>query len=167
MQEWENRSEEISSLLNPAFLFYLIYHSVDAYTDEAKCGAPYLLPFITLPLVLHRQTRDNIPFRKTYSFYEWITDDSKCPEASLGFSDRASELVPYVKEALIFGMQYRYIEIREDGLLYTYTNQRLDIPASEASQNLNKYRDRIRVCGRWLAEPQALLFAMKFLQVQP
>jgi len=61
MKEWANRPPEIAALLNPAFCGFLMSTGLDAYTQNVNEGAPYAFPFVMLPLVLHKPTRQAFP----------------------------------------------------------------------------------------------------------
>lgn len=74
MKDWANRPPEIAALLNPAFCGFLISTGLDAYTKNVNEGAPYAFPFVMLPLILHKPTRQIFPRSYRTAFSTWITN---------------------------------------------------------------------------------------------
>ena len=118
MKEWANRPPEIAALLNPAFCGFLMSTGLDAYTQNVNEGAPYAFPFVMLPLVLHKPTRQAFPRSSRTAFSTWITN-ADTAIAKVGFAERAKNMAPYVKEALAFAMQHNSIYVTESGRLKT------------------------------------------------
>ena len=138
MKEWANRPPEIAALLNPAFCGLLISTALDTYTQNTIEGAPYAFPFVILPLILHKPTRQAFPRSSRTAFSTWITNADTAAIAKVGFAKRAKNMAPYVKEALTFAMQHNSIYVTESGLL----------------ENSGRFRARYRCLRRILCQAQ-------------
>ena len=164
MKEWVNRPPEIAVLLNPAFCGFLLSTGVDEYTKKIDEGAPYAFPFVMLPLVLHKPTRQRFPRSSRTVFSAWITN-ADTAVAKIGFSERAKNMAPYVKEALAFAIQNNSIHVTESGLLKT-TNP---VPKSfpNATQEVNECVRASVMCGKWFSMVGDFKTAMALLGVKP
>jgi hypothetical protein len=58
MTAWAVRSREEAYLLNPSFCALIAWSSALGYRGVGNDGMPYVLPFVTVPLTLHRSTRE-------------------------------------------------------------------------------------------------------------
>lgn len=112
MLSWEKRPAEIANLLNPAFCSVLLRSSIDGFQKEKEYGISYPLLFLVLPLVLHAPTRQTLPKTTQTKLHVWLQN---FPEVRVRFVNRTRELVPYTKEALIFGLQTEIIAICNNG----------------------------------------------------
>lgn len=164
MKEWTQRPTEIAALLNPAFCGFLIMTSLDAYTRIADKGAPYAFPFIMLPLILHKPTRQAFPRKSSTTFSAWITKADSAI-AKVGFVERARNMTPYVKEALTFAMQHNSIYITEPGLLKTLPPVRKTFPS--ATEEINECVRAAVMCGKWFSKAGDFKTVMALLGVKP
>lgn len=164
MKEWTQRPTEIAALLNPAFCGFLIMISLDAYTKIVDKGAPYIFPFIMLPLVLHQPTRLAFPKTTRTAFSTWITKADSA-FAKVGFAERARNMTPYVKEALTFAMQHNSICLTESGLLKTLPPVRKSLP--NATEEVKECIRAATMCGNWFSKVGDFKTAMALLGVKP
>lgn len=95
MVQWDKRSPEIASLLNPAFCAVVLYSAVAEYQKKAKMGTPFPLLYLLLPIILHQRTRNRVNSR--VNMVVWL---QRNPDALVGFSERARSLVPFTNEAI-------------------------------------------------------------------
>lgn len=169
MRNWGNRSIEIANLLNPAFLSAIIYQSIKGYAIESrKRKCPYVLPFLITSLVLHKSTRDSLPIRVTSTFSTWLTQ-IQGSHAKLNYSERTKELVPFVKEAIMFGLTNQLLIL--DGTGSLNINQKISLPTHSNNNNIteevvNCYK-RAYFCGRWIARAGKIETVMALLGVKP
>ncbi len=168
MRSWENRSIEIANLLNPAFLSAIIYQSIKGYTVETKkTTCPYVLPFIVTSIVLHKKTRDSLPRQVTSTFSTWLTQISGS-HAKVNYSVRTKELVPFVKEAIMFGLTNQLLVL--DGTGSLNINQMISLPTHSnnkiTEEVVNCYK-RAYFCGRWIARAGKIETVMALLGVKP
>lgn len=151
MQSWEQRPFEYANLLNPAFCSILLRNAIKGYESQKKQGMPYSLLFLVLPIVLHGSTRNTLPETTRTKLHIWL---QRQPEARVGFGDRTSNLVPYTKEALIFGMQTGIVNISDDGK-FTCVKRKLK-PISAVSWSSDTEPaiccKKAEFIGRWLAQ---------------
>lgn len=114
MVAWEERPLEIANLLNPAFCALLLRDAAAGYGQQAASGLPYPVTFLVLPIVLHRATREALPGSTNAILHTWIQEHSS---RQVEIADRVRALVPYTREAIIFGIQHHALAIAENGAL--------------------------------------------------
>jgi hypothetical protein len=111
---WEARPLEERVSLNPAFLALLIRESARGFHAEGGQAMPVPLTFITLPLVLHRLSREALPRQVRTSLPIWIQEH---PFLRQGFPSRARAVAPAGREALVFALRSSVVHIADAGLL--------------------------------------------------
>lgn len=148
MRPWSTRSKEIANLLNPAFCCTVLSAVVSNYSSQSILGMPYPLAFVVIPVILHKKTRNNLPFNTRTSLAAWLEEK---PMARVQFYERAISLKPFVREAILFGVNHNWLVI-ESGLLKS------KLPDSKFRSFLQKLdgeaRDcvlRARLVGKWFA----------------
>lgn len=109
---WAQRPPEVRTLLNPAFCSLVLRSTAQSYSTKAQTSLPAALGFLVLPIVLHKPTRDNLPATARSKIHVWIREN---PIVRIGFSRRAIELVPYTREALLFGLSHGSLRVNSDG----------------------------------------------------
>ena len=97
MIAWDERIPEIANLLNPPFCSLIIYTAILEYQVKAKCGMPFPLIYLILPIILHKNTRDKIGSETNMII--WLQNN---PELLVGFADRSRNLVCFTNEAIEF-----------------------------------------------------------------
>ena len=168
MRSWETRSDEEANLLNPAFLSIIAYQSVRGYQEEVGFHAPYVLPFLITPFILHKKTRQQLPSRINTTFSSWIAQ----PEGTLakaGYVQRASSIVPYVKESLLFSYSHGLLNPTDDHYSLSY-NPKIAIPLTSKdkfSQEVMECFKKSLFCGRWFARGGKIETIMALLGVKP
>lgn len=148
MLTWERRPVEVANLLNPAFCSLLLRGAIDTFQAENDEGMAYPLSFVLLPLVLHKPTRQTLPRTTRTRLHVWLQEK---PEVRIGFIDRIRQLVPYTREALIFGMQSQFITIDENGNLIPVRKRVKNLPWPNDSESSICYK-QAQFVGRWLAQ---------------
>ena len=168
MIAWQKRSLEVANLLNPAFLSIVIQQCIKAYNVESKGNAPYVLPFLVSPIVLHKRTRDALPGQISTPFTTWITQ-LEGSHTKIGYSKRASSVVPYVKEALAFAFANNIIITTEDdGSLRV--NKQIRVPTHSndtVTEEVVMCYKKAYFSGRWLARAGKIETVMALLGVKP
>ncbi|BAZ13391.1 hypothetical protein NIES4071_52300 [Calothrix sp. NIES-4071] len=151
MRYWHERPVEYANLFNPAFCSILLQNAIKGYEKEKKQGMPYPLIFLVLPLVLHSSTREVLPRTTRTKLHIWL---QKQPEVRVRFAERASNLVPYTKEALAFGMQNGIINFCEDGKFTWVKGTLKAISAVSWSSDTEPAIccKKAEFVGRWLAQ---------------
>ena len=88
---------------------------MDGYFEEARVGLPFALAFVVLPIVLHKASRDALPRQIRTRMHAWLQSHE---ELRITFADRARDLVPITRQALLFGAQHGLLSItREEGVM--------------------------------------------------
>ena len=108
----ETYSSETFNLLNPAFCGLILMSTAQAYYRASGLGMPLSLSYLALPLVLHEESRRLIG--KQRYFAVWVATNQ---ELLVGFSERASALVPFVSSALDFLLREKNIRITKGRLV--------------------------------------------------
>lgn len=72
IQKWENRTPIVANLLNPAFCGEILRRFIKSYNSKSEHNTPFLLCFIVLPILLHKETRDNLPRSTVTHVLTWI-----------------------------------------------------------------------------------------------
>jgi hypothetical protein len=146
---YDQRPRELAHLLNPAFLSVLIARASSGYKEEADAAFPFSLAFLTLPLILHRTTRERLPHTTRTRMTAWLQDS---PDVRVGFAERTRALVPYAREAIIFALYNGALRLTESGDIET-TSPRLisrELRGSDMDE-ANECLRRASFVGRWLA----------------
>ena len=111
---WSRRPAEVRSLLNPAFCSLLLRRAAQGYSSKGNGGLPIALAFLILPVVLHKRTREAMPGTARSRMHVWMREN---PSIRLGFADRATALVPFAREALLFGLTHSSLRLASGGAL--------------------------------------------------
>ncbi|MDO8871786.1 MAG: DUF6521 family protein [Methanoregula sp.] len=168
MRSWDRRSIEEANLLNPAFLSVITHQCVRGYVDGTGSNAPYVLPFLVAPLILHKNTRDNLPSTIATKFPTWISQLTGT-QAKAGYAQRASSIVPFMKEAMIISISNKIIIPTENNYFLTY-NPKINIPSIVKDPFTHEVIDcfkKSHFCGRWFARAGSIETIMALLGVKP
>lgn len=112
---WSQRAPEVARLLNPAFLALVLHRAVDAFGKRADAGMPLGLAYLVPPLALHAPTRRMLPTTARTRLHTWLAEKGT---VRIGFAGRASALVPYTREALLFGTIHNALIVTPTGALH-------------------------------------------------
>lgn len=146
MRNWNERSDEIKTLLNPAFCGRVLYMAVDAYQKKTNQDFPFPLIYLILPLVLPGHIRAEISSRT--QLLNWVHNH---PELIYDFGARANDLIEITNESIEFMMQCGYIKLTDKG--------ELSKEVTKAALSKTKYTDaeaseclmKAEHVGRWFA----------------
>lgn len=148
---WERRAPEESRLFNPAFLGSLAYEFVKAYGSKQSGSAPITLVAVALAISLHGGSRRRLPYSIVSSLYEWLQGNE---DLLVGFPDRLTGLMPYFREATMFGMAHEVMQIA-DGHHLCLGPKKAHFPKSFIDDTTAETRDiidRTKFIGRWFAK---------------
>lgn len=145
---WSRRPFEVAYLLNPAFCALVIREGAFGYQQDTQEGLPYSLSFLLLPITLHEATRNKLPYRITTKLHSWLGENQ---EVKIGFPERTRNLVPYVKEAMIFGMRSNAVELANNGHIIPMPGVRQPKAWNNISE-ITDYLKAARFIGRWFAQ---------------
>jgi ABC-three component (ABC-3C) system Middle Component 3 len=148
---WQTRPIEIANLLNPAFYSLILRESSEGFIKRDEAGIPYSLIFLIPSFVLHEKTRNLLPSRRsTTPFGQWLMRNEA---VKIGFADRTKQLIPYTKEALLFGIQHGVLVIDNRSGNLLPTGKQIEQPSSWSSDSIPKESlNKARLVGQWFAE---------------
>lgn len=158
MLPWEKRPEEVASLLNPAFCSILLMDAMAGFQVEKNDGLPYPISFLVLPLVLHKQTREAFPTKRSTKMHVWV---QKNPEFRIGFAGRVRQLVPFTKEAIAFGINAGTFSLTDQAALKVLKSDTAKTIWPDEEEP-TVCRVKARFLGRWLSKAgnMTTVFAM-------
>jgi hypothetical protein len=165
MTFWGQRSREERDLLNPAFCANLLWHAAGGYSGLYGESISFEESFLVLPFVLHRETREELPRSTRTSLAVWLDEH---PLARGRVTSRARLLVPFTKEAMIFGGVHGFIRL-DGGMLHADMDWKRSVVRA-----LKESSDEVRVCakrasfiGKWFAESGSPATVLSLVGVCP
>ena len=163
MMHWEERPIEIANLLNPAFCGEILRRCIKSYQKTNSQNFPFPLIFLVLPIVLHRETRERILPRQRQSLHAWLQGHQ---DLKIGFAERASELVPVTREAIIFLLQSNTIKLDETAGLVNLPSKKVSIKGQEQGEIADCY-NKADLVGRWFARAGTITTIYAMWGVKP
>ena len=169
MTDWQDRTVEQRNLLNPAFCAVVIWHVAKGYATEALVLAaepalPLELAFVGASLALRGQTRSQLPSSVRSSLATWVQDH---PLERSAVAKGVAVLRPYVREALIFGVQHgaltttgKHVACNEDAA------KSMKKYIKETSADARDCVNQSQFIGRWLHKGGTPSTVMALLGVQ-
>lgn len=159
----EMRSSDERALFNPAFLSSLLHATVSEHENASGRGMPVHLPFLIIPLSLHRPTRSDLPTKAAAQMQKWIREN---PRHIAGLDKRVVSLRPFVGSGIRLAALHGVIRVHGAVLGAGSLRRR---PAGYTSQETDDVRDCHKAAlflGRWFARQpdSATLLAMWGLQ---
>ena len=146
MENWEDRSQIVANLLNPAFCGEIIRRTIAAYNNnEEEIRFPFSLLHLVLPIILHKKTRENMPQRSSTYFHSWVDENEYL---FIDFACRVKELMPYTNESLKFLLLHNVANIDDHGKIeivqYTRRN-----PTGDHSDEVKMIYKKAELLGKW------------------
>ena len=164
LREWSVRPTDVANLFNPAFVSMILRRAVDGYNKECGEGMPFEMAFVVVPLVLHENTRESLPTIAT-TMQTWIQMNR---EVAIGFPGRASELVPFAREAIMYGVQRDILKIEVHGRLSAGSKKLAGVTSyQQLSEEIKKIYAKSEFLGRWLTEQSNSTTVFAMLGIKP
>jgi hypothetical protein len=110
--DWESLPPDVASMFNPAFIGEIIRRTGQAYEEEAAKPMPFILAFLAVPLLIFSDTRNTLEARRHRQLHSWI---QMHPEVRVQLALKARELAPYVRQAMAFAINYKSLQLTEQG----------------------------------------------------
>lgn len=165
MTPWTSRAPEERALLNPSFCSCLLWHAAVGYESVDGEALPFELAFVVLPVVLHRQTRECLPRAARSSLAVWINEH---PLARSHIAHRARLLMPFTKEALIFGGMHALVDLAGVKVRANKDwKKRIGADLKTATDEVRECAKRAEFVGKWLAGSGSSSTVMAILGVRP
>lgn len=165
MSTWRERVPEERALLVPSFSALLLWQAAVGYEAEANIGLPFDAAFLVLPIVLHRDTRESLPKTVATSLAVWL---DQYPLIRARTADRARVIVPFAKEAIMFGGIHGLLSVTADAVTANSDWKR------KVSSGLKETSDEVRACakraefvGKWFAKAGGGRTVMVLMGVRP
>jgi hypothetical protein len=162
---WDKRSIISANLLNPAFCGEVIRRSILGYnSNNENEKIPFLLIYLVLPIVLHKETREKMPLRSNTYFHSWVDSQEYL---FIDFAERVRQITPYTKESLMFLLNNKAIEIDQNGTLSIIEPYRKRNPKGELTEEVLQIYKKAELLGKWFkltGNPQTIYM---FLKIKP
>ena len=165
MTYWVERSPEERALLNPAYCSVLLWKAATGYASVGQGALSYDEAFLVLPLVLPRDTRENLPRSRRTSLAVWLDVN---PLTRGTITRRARFLVPFTREALIFGGVYGFLRLDLGKVLVqSNSNRVVKTTLTALSGEVQDCANRAAFVGKWFAETGGPATVLALLGVRP
>jgi hypothetical protein len=166
MKHWRLRAQEEQRLLNPSFCSILLWNAASAYRSQADgdLAMPFVLLFLLLLTVLHAETRNSLPHTTATSFAAWLSEHSV---GRATIADRARTLVPFTKEAILFGSVHGLFSVNRNGLIANSEWKRHVKTVERASKEVRSCIKRAAFVGKWFAKAGDAETVMALVGVRP
>jgi hypothetical protein len=139
-------------------------HQREPYRKLKGQPFAFALTFVVLPIVLHKPTRDQLPGKASTAFAGWAAEHGPFLAE---FPDRVLRLVPVSREALLFLIQHRIMEVEKGGLAPGTKPISLSGKSVQATADVSEARSAAALLGRWFANQSGPSSIMQSLGVSP
>ena len=158
------RSCEERALLNPVFCAQLLWYAARSCARDGD-GLSFEEGFLILPIVLHRTTRKALPRGTRTSLAVWLDAN---PLGRGRIATRAHLLVPFTKEAMMFGGMHGLLQL-EGGRLDAVDAWRIRVNRAIriSSDEVKECAKRAEFIGKWFAATGSASTVMALLGVRP
>lgn len=161
---WSDRPIEQARLLNPAFLAALIWSCAEGYYSINQQGIPYPLSFVAMPIVLHKPTRAILPRAIRTSLAAWLGENT---HVHVHFIERATSLVPIVKEGVLFGVNGQLLSLTSSQIMAAPRPRSMARFLRESSDEVRDCMEKAKFVGRWFASSGNYTTVMALWGVMP
>jgi hypothetical protein len=166
MIPWSQRTLEERRLLNPAFCAQLVWRAARGHINAGNTPLSLEEVFLVPPMVLHGEIRKSLPRDTRTSLAVWLETE---PLARRWITAGARRLVPFTKEALLFGGVHGFIEfagsqVRAVESQWAKAEARLTNAASDEVRDCAK---RAEFVGKWFAQTGSAPTVLALLGVRP
>lgn len=118
-----------------------------------------------LPFVLHRATRETLPRTSRTSLAVWLEEN---PLARGRVASRAALLVPFTKEALMFGAIHGLIRLDKGSVRPVATwKHAVNRSLAESSEEVKNCAKRATFIGKWFAHAGSVATVLALIGVRP
>lgn len=159
----KNRSTETKNLLNPAFCALVYASIVEGYNSKSSTTIPFYLPYILMPIVLHKESRLQIPATSATKFHAWI---QKSEQIKIGLPERARSLKSFVSDATMFLHGQGYIESDEKMGIRINNSGKIKKIINK-SESIAEYTRKARTLGAMCGKNNSDISILAILGVQP
>ena len=158
-----DRSIETRNLLNPAFCGLIYASIVTGYNLKSRSSIPYYLPYILMPIILHKESRLKIPDTSATKFHSWLQNSE---EIKIGLAERAVNLKPFVSEAVMFLHGQGHIKSDSEFGISVVKQSSINTMLKN-SPMISDYIKKAKTIGAMCGKNNSALTIMALLGVQP
>lgn len=156
MKRWLDRPLEERHLLNPAFCSSILWYAAKGASDRStlpRKSLSFAEAFLVIPLVLHKKSRESLPSRINTSLPVWIEAE---PLLIANFPARASALLHYTKQAIIFGGSLELFSLDGDEIKANISfDRKLNNTYRDSSDEVRECLKKASFLGKWFAHTGA------------
>lgn len=157
-------SVEETALFNPAFLARLLHGTAHEHEGASGRGLAVPLSFLTLPLVLHKPTREALPGTSVALMQKWIREN---PRHMARLSSRVIGLRSFSAAAIRFGIAHGVL-VSDNGLLRAGSLLRRPHNfGSLETPEIEECLKAARLMGRWFARQPDAATALAWWGIAP
>lgn len=139
--------------------------TIKSYEEEAKCGMPFPLTFLVLPIVLYKPIRELLPRDTRTKMHVWIREHQ---EAKIQFPSRTRNLVSITKRSLMFGMHHEVIKLGEEAdFVVTKKALRKQNGAMLETGEVRHIENRAQFLGKWFAKAGSVSSIYMMWSIRP
>ena len=146
-------------MLNPALVAALTAAAASEYERRGGDAMPFEFAFLIAPLVLHSDTRAQLPNRVDSHLSKWVVEHQVL---MAGFGPRARATVEPVREGIRFGLRTGALELTDAALVGHPAKRR---PARVG--DIAEIYAKAGFVGRWLTQLESPTTAFALLGVTP
>jgi hypothetical protein len=164
---WDQRSQQLRCLFNPAFSASLMCVAVRAYDCELPDGSglPLIVSYLLLPLALHVDTRNVLPSTTRTSLTHWINQH---PEIHIGLADRVAAFREITSEGIRYAIAGGIVRLSDaGGLVHVPLKPRGLSAVKDASEEVSQCFKAATDLGRWFARVPDSEFLFRTLRIRP
>lgn len=138
-------------LLNPAFCAALLARAAAGYQKDAEAPFPFLYAYLVLPLVLHPETREQLPNSVATRMITWVERNAGLMTQ---YPRRVADLAPASREGLKFGSMTGLLDFSDSGAIVAgfATKELAAYEKSSGSSEVAECLKKSTFVGRWLVD---------------
>lgn len=153
-------SIDIFAETNPAFCSLIIHHFCRGYYFETKCGVPFPLLILPLPIILSKELEKSfLGTNAKTGFFKWIENN---PEIILELTERINGSREFLKPAIEFGIFKKIFQINDSGLLVVI-EANLNKNKNVELETLFKHSEKF---GKWIGQVNSTKTIFNHLGIQ-
>ena len=165
MTAWSDRTIEERALLNPAFCASLIWQFASAGDGQGQRALTVAESYLVLPIVLPRNSREALPRSSRTSLAAWMDEN---PSFQATLVARSRVMVPFTKDALIFGGTRAFLQVSTDAVRASVEWKRsANAIWRHSSLETQACLKKAAFLGNWFLETGSANTVMALLGVRP
>ncbi|ELI5735503.1 hypothetical protein RRK63_004246 [Vibrio fluvialis] len=150
------QTNEVTELLNPAFCALIYASIVEGYNSKSKSKIPIYLPYVLMPIVLHKESRRSIPRTTRSKFHIWLQNE---PQIVVGLTERVNSLENYVSKGSMLLKSNGFISLDDEFRVLLVNSIKLRKLIRNA-EYISEYTDSAKrlgtICGNFNSESTIL-----------